>query len=212
MKENQHRIKQRIFDTAVRLFARKSYGLVGVREIAAEAGVSLSMISYHFNGKAGILQEILREHFQHYKNMMEQVISDNGSFEDNLERFIRANVQFIRQNHDLSLVWNSEMNNDIPEVNEVKKQNQLEIGAVANKLLHPLGLDFEKNIDIIQIVGPVVIQMIYSHFIFCNFLEFSEQPEFDDAYYERYSDVLVEMILNGVNGLIAQQHTLIQEG
>ena len=58
--------KQRILETATSLFAQKGYTAVGVREIAKNADVNISMISYYFNGKAGILEVILEEFSNRY--------------------------------------------------------------------------------------------------------------------------------------------------
>ena len=58
--------RDRILGTATELFARKGYGLVGVREIARQADVNISMISYYFNGKMGILSAIINHFFDDY--------------------------------------------------------------------------------------------------------------------------------------------------
>ena len=67
MTQNQKRnAKQRIFDTSVSLFARKGYAGVGIREIAKKAGVNISMINYYYEGKVGILKEIINQCYDKY--------------------------------------------------------------------------------------------------------------------------------------------------
>lgn len=57
MKKNQDS-KQRIIDTAIKLFANKSFEAVSTREICKEAGVNLCMISYYFGGKQELYNAI----------------------------------------------------------------------------------------------------------------------------------------------------------
>ena len=57
--EHHKAAKQRIFEAALALFARKGYAAVGVREIAKHANVNISMINYYYGEKAGILKAII---------------------------------------------------------------------------------------------------------------------------------------------------------
>lgn len=197
-------IKARIFETAVRLFARKSYGLVGVREIAKEAGVSISMISYHFGGKAGILQAIIQRYFELFNAMFRDAVRDDDTFDENVRRFIAGFVNLIRRQRDLSMVWFSELNNDIPEVHELKLHHSRAMATDANKLLGILGLDLNRDGEIINILGSAIIHMIYSHFISAPLLSDSPSPVIlDDAYYDRYVDILTRLCLNGVGSAVA---------
>lgn len=197
-------IKQRIFDTAVKLFARKSYGLVGVREIATAAGVSISMISYHFGGKVGILNAIIKEHFDRFKTMMEATVSDDDGFEVNVRRFIRRYISIIRNNRDLMMVWNSELNNEIPEVNELKNEQLSRIKSMVNQLLHQIGMDFDRDMKLLNIIGPAIIQMIYSHFVLGVLFNDDDHETYDDQFYDRYAEMISEIVLNGMSGLVAK--------
>ena len=51
--------KQRIIKAATRLFAKKGFDKVSVREICKEADANICMISYFWNGKEGLYQGIL---------------------------------------------------------------------------------------------------------------------------------------------------------
>ncbi|WP_207260094.1 CerR family C-terminal domain-containing protein [Desulfovibrio sp. Huiquan2017] len=47
--------------TGARLFAQNGYNGVSMRTLAAEAGVNLATVSYHFGGKGGLYEAIIRE-------------------------------------------------------------------------------------------------------------------------------------------------------
>jgi AcrR family transcriptional regulator len=55
--------RAQLIAAATPLFARKGLHGVSVRELAKACGTNISMISYHFGGKAGLYEAVLREVF-----------------------------------------------------------------------------------------------------------------------------------------------------
>jgi AcrR family transcriptional regulator len=53
--------RQRVLDTALRLFSAQGYNRTGIRAIAAAAGVNVSAIGYYFGDKAGLYRATLVE-------------------------------------------------------------------------------------------------------------------------------------------------------
>jgi AcrR family transcriptional regulator len=51
--------KQRILDTAERLFGEKGYDATSLRHIIGEAGVNLAAVHYHFGSKEDLLDEVV---------------------------------------------------------------------------------------------------------------------------------------------------------
>ena len=51
--------KDRILDTAERLFADKGYPATSLRDITNEAGVNLAAVNYHFGSKEALLSAVL---------------------------------------------------------------------------------------------------------------------------------------------------------
>lgn len=50
--------KQRILDTAERLFAETGFRATSLRELTAAAGVNLAAVHYHFGSKEGLIQAV----------------------------------------------------------------------------------------------------------------------------------------------------------
>lgn len=57
------RQKQKIAQVALKLFARKGFDAVSVREIATKAQVNVSMISYYFGSKLELYQYLVESYF-----------------------------------------------------------------------------------------------------------------------------------------------------
>ena len=51
--------KERILDTAERLFAQQGYAATSLRSIIAEAGVNLAAVHYHFHSKEALLEAVV---------------------------------------------------------------------------------------------------------------------------------------------------------
>ncbi len=51
-------VRRRLVEAASRLFAHRGYGAVGIRTIAAEAGVNPAMIAYYFRTKRGLYEAV----------------------------------------------------------------------------------------------------------------------------------------------------------
>jgi AcrR family transcriptional regulator len=54
--------RDRIVETALRLYSEKGYSAVSMRELADEAGVTVPGLYYHFASKADLIREVYRAH------------------------------------------------------------------------------------------------------------------------------------------------------
>lgn len=57
---NSAETRKKLVDAGTRLFAELGFRAVSTRDIAREAGVNSALISYHFGGKDGIFEEVVR--------------------------------------------------------------------------------------------------------------------------------------------------------
>ncbi|MDM5299101.1 forespore capture DNA-binding protein RefZ [Bacillus pumilus] len=63
--------KDRIIEAAIRLFNQKGFSGTSVREIAKEADVNVAHISYYFQGKGGLLEQLISDFYEGYIHMIE---------------------------------------------------------------------------------------------------------------------------------------------
>ena len=72
--DEKDKSKQRILDSATKLFAQKGYDGVGIREICKEANANICMISYFWGGKQelykGIVDNLIEKQTEYAKSFL----------------------------------------------------------------------------------------------------------------------------------------------
>lgn len=192
--------RERILRAAVSLFAQKGFSAVGVREIARAAGVNSAMISYYFEGKTGILKDILQEFFARYARVFESVDYSRMSDEECARALIRGLVRFVRDNTDMALVCYNELPLDVPEIAETKAEKMAAMISRIRGLLKKMGLDPE-NAFLLSVVGLSLISSIFAQFRSRPVLTRLFGFRFDDDYFDRYAEAIATLFLKGVGEL-----------
>jgi TetR/AcrR family transcriptional regulator, regulator of cefoperazone and chloramphenicol sensitivity len=57
--------RERLLSTAERLFAERGFSKVTVREICRSARANVAAVNYHFSGKQGLYDEVVRTAINH---------------------------------------------------------------------------------------------------------------------------------------------------
>ncbi|MGC4376078.1 forespore capture DNA-binding protein RefZ [Fictibacillus sp. Mic-4] len=71
MKIESSETKKKIEEAAIELFTTKGYQGTAVRDIAKKAGVNVSLVSYYFGGKNGLLEELITSFYEGYLREIE---------------------------------------------------------------------------------------------------------------------------------------------
>jgi len=99
-----------LISTATRLFAERGLNGVSIREISTAAGVSISMISYYFEGKEGLYSSVLQEQFSCFEYMY-RIKEKAAEPIDKIEEYIRWSIQRNRDFPFLLRYYTSELTN-----------------------------------------------------------------------------------------------------
>ncbi|OQX95626.1 hypothetical protein B6I21_04435 [candidate division KSB1 bacterium 4572_119] len=196
--------KQRILEAAISLFSKRGFDAVGVREIAKEANVNISMISYYFEGKIGILKAIMNDFHDRYYQMIKNVMDDSLPLEECVGRIIRNLVTFIRTHTDLTMIVLHSLPLDIPEIVKLKANKISKLITELSGLFKRFGLDPDDKV-LFSIVGPSLVSSILAHFRFKSVQKNVLNIDFDDEFYEKYTETLTTLFLNGLNGLAVKK-------
>ncbi len=197
-------VKGRILNTAISLIAEKGYNAVGVREIAKNADVSISMISYYFNGKIGILKEIMNIFFNKYLDMLEITVDNELSPNENLQNLFINISKLISENHDICKIVFLAIPHDNHELQDFKMEKVPCLINPSLKLYQSLGFDINDRVRL-GIVGPTISHMLFSHFFNKPIVKEVLGTDVDLGSKNIYTETMVDLFLNGMNGVIKKQ-------
>lgn len=88
--------KERILESAKRIFARKGFDGARVDEIARGARVPKSLIYYHFKGKKQLLEQLFEDSFDDYEKTIRLAMTDSENAEKHYFKFMDRNRDVIR--------------------------------------------------------------------------------------------------------------------
>jgi AcrR family transcriptional regulator len=115
--------KERLLDVATRLFAERGFGKVTVRDICASAKANVAAVNYHFGGKAGLYEEVLRSAIRVMQTMTEDVRQqgEGQTPEAQLGLYVRVFLERVSANRNgwIHQLMMHEMQDPTPALNMV---------------------------------------------------------------------------------------------
>ena len=97
--ESGESTREKLIQSAERLFAARGFDGVSVRDIANDAKVNSALVGYYFGSKEGLLAEVYTKHCAPLKNERERLLADYSadhrvpSLEEVLDAFIRPSLK-----------------------------------------------------------------------------------------------------------------------
>lgn len=120
--------KAKILQTATGLFARKGYAGVSIREVTLAAEVSLSSISYYFNGKEGLYSAVIEAQFALLEKALDQLRNKPSlSPVERLEQYVKLIMETHEKRPLLGKFINIELNTPTEVAGKVIAEHMLEI-------------------------------------------------------------------------------------
>ncbi|MGD9125419.1 MAG: TetR family transcriptional regulator [Desulfarculaceae bacterium] len=197
--------RQRILHAAAHLFAGKGYAATGVREISSQAEVNLSMINYFFGSKMGLLEEILRGFFEGFIAVAQKAFSRSRSPEENLRRFMRQAVRYFADHQEALMVYLLELSRDEPETLDLKAHYMGRfISLFIQHIYEPLFQKTGRSLPL-GVIGPAMGGLIVSQFQMRPMALKLRPQDVENLDWDCYADLISELFLNGINGLLARQ-------
>lgn len=195
--------KEIIFEKAKELFYKQGYSATGVREIAKSAGVNVSMISYYFGCKAGILKEIINRFFDRYNDAITESMScckDSNSF---IRTFIEKVINIIKEDPTLCRVAVYEIPFNCKQITSFKVEK---IKALRERMAVQVFPKFEIPIDVelLSIIGPALISLMFSHFLLKPIVSNVYKDTLSEGYYDKYKSVISTIFIDGIEGIKKQ--------
>lgn len=89
-----------ILDAARKAFAEKGFEAANIRDIAIDAGVTHTLIRYHFGSKEDLWKEVVTRMFDRLSEEMREGLKGvkGASPQDNLREFLRTYIRYCARN------------------------------------------------------------------------------------------------------------------
>lgn len=114
---SSEKTKELLIEAAIKLFAAKGYDGTTVKDISDAAGVNISLVSYHFQGKEGLYRTCLEQFGKDRLKMAERLLQPPSSREElriRLDMFIDEVLGSHIDQPELSQIIHRECDLDLP--------------------------------------------------------------------------------------------------
>lgn len=95
MSKGSIKTKQKILDSATELFLEKGVDRVGVREIAAKAGINLSLMNYYFQTKEKLFETIFDMLVKDKAEHLREILESNLPIEEKISDYIDSYINIL---------------------------------------------------------------------------------------------------------------------
>jgi len=89
--------RKQILDAALELFAQKGFQKTSLSDIAASIKVSKGVISYHFDGKEDLGEQVLRHGLRNYSRFVKDQLASYKTATEKLLRFPGACFAYVKE-------------------------------------------------------------------------------------------------------------------
>ncbi|SIS52045.1 forespore capture DNA-binding protein RefZ [Salimicrobium flavidum] len=143
--------KDKVIQAAVNLFFQKGYHATSVRDIAKEAEINISLISYYFEGKQGLFEAIVIDHLETKLNLLQDCHGE--SFHTTIKKIL----YYKMDNYQLACFVHREMMIDSTFLREVlvtyiAKEDYL-WASILFQVEDVSDLSYEQEMKLIQLKG-----------------------------------------------------------
>lgn len=101
----QRSARERLHDAAIKLFAVHGFHAIGLRDLAAQAGVQVGSLYYHIENKQSLLSELIESALSDLITRTQKRLAGIATRQARLEGFVQAFAEFSDDSpHHLTLV------------------------------------------------------------------------------------------------------------
>jgi AcrR family transcriptional regulator len=158
--------KQIILQAAEEEFLDKGFGNAKMMAIAKRAGVSHSMLHYHFQTKENLFQKIFQKKIQTLSQMFEGISEQHLSFTETIRLFVGCQFDFMAQNPRLPLFVMNEIISNKKNLNLVVEIVKPKIMEILDMLQKKLDDEVEKGgirpVKFIHLIMNVISMNVFT--------------------------------------------------
>lgn len=96
--------RKQIIEVATKTIAQKGFNNTSLEDIAANAGISKGVISYHFSNKYNLIRDIAATLLQQMNLFIKEKVDQGETDRERLRNYIKASIEFLCEKRDHFLV------------------------------------------------------------------------------------------------------------
>lgn len=97
--------RKQILEASMTLFSRNGFDQTSLAEIADAVGVSKGVISYHFDGKRDLGEEVIRHSLREYGSYVQERVAAKTGGRQKLIEFVDACLDYISEHADFYMMY-----------------------------------------------------------------------------------------------------------
>lgn len=199
----QDETRQSLLQAAKILFARHGYEGTSVKDLADHAGVNVSLVSYHFDGKEGLYRTCLSQFGHERLATAERILQAPATREEFKIRF-KMFVEEVFRCHiaepELAIIVHREIEQELPLIPDLFKETLLKVFETAMKFLQAAQKKkfIRSDLDPQQATGMLFGSMF--HFCTCDHIgkKYFGQTIQDPKHREEVIETIICVFLNGL--------------
>jgi AcrR family transcriptional regulator len=190
--------RAKILAAAEQLFAEHGFAGVGVRQIAAAAGVNGAMIHYYFGNKESLYSAIIENAAATVRGLIAEAITSATTLEERLTRFVKAYAGYLFGHPHLARILSREMLAGGKHIMEIiPKYATTNYGMLREAMAEGIRSGELRDIDVdlapISLIGMIIVFQLIRPLIAIGL----GKIQFDDRFIERLAVHTVNLFLNG---------------
>lgn len=131
-----------LIQAAQRVFARKGLDGATVKDLADEAGVNVSLVSYHFGGKEGLyraaLESVGRNRLEYAHRILGDLPRSKGDAVTRLRIFVEEFLRFHAENQEVSQILSRECPGNHALIRDIFEEVFLEAFKVTHRFIEEM--------------------------------------------------------------------------
>jgi len=188
------RTKLRILECSEQLFARRGFGGVSLRELAAQCDVQHRTIQHHFGSKLGLYQAVLERWDAELESRLLDAIDGQTELADVIDHVVEELFEFLLSKRDwVTLTARASMGEELPDGADLNDQGWLRFIDEALKRQKLGGLKLDLGLLLISVEG-----MLNNHILARSHYEALYGKDVTDPKLKRRTVEHLKTILNAV--------------
>lgn len=194
-RESKASKKERILQTALKLFSSQGFHATSTKEIASACQVAEGLIFYYFGDKRKLLLEIVRNFTFLMRLQDDEKLPGNLSPDEALYRYGAAYLHFLKENISyIRLIWSPELLQD----DEVSREVMSLIGRIgsAGGTMLNTALGQQRDESSLEIAMTMLTSTLLVHFLLQSRSGQTATLGDDEAYVRKAVQLLLHGLLN----------------